>query len=247
MEKLQRDCKEYILYSPDSLKYITDPMEDFLLEKINQYKKIFGVDDYPKFQINYFDEIEKFRNYIYELRGEDKSLSRYAQGTFDKDMVNAYISPNLDKDSLAYHKKICMASHEIFHIMYRNLVLMPLKMNRIVWYDEGMAQFFSGEFSKYLDEEEFKKFFLHIKDNTKAIPELNKLVHGDNFENEFYSGYRLSYLAIKYLNEILTREEFLELMRNEEKILEYGNSVLNDMFEFYSSKFSNSYSKNSLR
>lgn len=174
MEKLQKDCEEYILYSPDSLKYITDPMEDILKEEINEYKKIFNVDEYDKFQINYFDDIDKFRSFIYELRGEDKSLPKYAQGTFDNDMVNAYIQNNLDPSSPKYHSRLYMASHEIFHIMYRNIILKPLKMNRIIWYDEGMAQFLSGEYSKYLDEDEFIKFFLktfNIKEN-----EINKII-----------------------------------------------------------------------
>lgn len=239
MEKLQKDCEEFILYSPDSLKYITDPMEDILKEKINEYKKIFNVDEYDKFQINYFDDIDKFRSFIYELRGEDKSLPIYAQGTFDNDMVNAYIQNNLDPSSPKYHSRLYMASHEIFHIMYRNIILKPLKMNRIIWYDEGMAQFLSGEYSKYLDEDEFIKFFLETKTNTKVIPDLNSLSHGENFENDSYSGYRLSYLAIRYLYETLGSNDFFELMKNENKILEYGTTIINEMFDFYTNKYLN--------
>ena len=35
-----------------------------------------------------FDDIEKFRNYIYDLRGEKESLPKYAIGTFDNGTVN---------------------------------------------------------------------------------------------------------------------------------------------------------------
>ena len=57
MEKLQKDCEEFILYSPDSLKYITDPMEDILKEAKKIVKK-FGEET-----INVLENLEP--NYYY--------------------------------------------------------------------------------------------------------------------------------------------------------------------------------------
>ena len=40
--KLQTENKNYILYSTDTLKYITDPMEKILLKSFDKYKEIFN-------------------------------------------------------------------------------------------------------------------------------------------------------------------------------------------------------------
>ena len=236
LEKFQCECDEYKLYSPDSLKYITDNMDSILKDKIMQYKELFKLDNLEPIQINYFDDINKFRNYIYSIRGEKESLPEYAQGTYDNYMVNAYINPNIIIDSPLYKHKLYMANHEIFHILYLKYILKEDYNKRIVWYDEGMTQFFSGENDMLFEEEKFQKFYLKVKDETKVIPNLNEIEHGTSFYNEDYNGYNLSYLCIRYLNEILTDEEFQSLMSNFDKIKEYGNTIIQDMFNYYDKK-----------
>ena len=77
--------------------------------------------------------------YIYHLRGEKESLPSYAKGTFDEGMINAFIEPNWLVGSPMYIKKLYLASHELFHIMYQELVWNKENKPRIVWFDEGMA------------------------------------------------------------------------------------------------------------
>ena len=236
MEKLQYECDEYKLYSPDSLKYITDNMHDILLNKINQYKEIFKLEKWKQRQLNYFDDIDKFRNFIYELRGEKESLPKYAQGTYDKGMVNAYLDPNIIVGSPKYNKKLHTANHELFHILYLEYILKDDCSKRIVWYDEGMAQFLSGEYDVLNNEEIFNKFYEKVKNQTKIIPNLNDIDHGPLFETDNYSGYNLSYLSIRYLNETLSKEEFLSLMSDFDRIKEYGKHIIQDMFDYYDNK-----------
>ena len=57
MEKLQFENEQFILYSPYSLKYITDNMQNILTKSFEYYKILFDVDTFRKFQINYFDDI----------------------------------------------------------------------------------------------------------------------------------------------------------------------------------------------
>lgn len=142
MEKIQFENDNFILYSPDSLNYITSDMENILNESLKKYYSLFNVDSFRKVQINYFDDLEKFRNYIYELRGEKDSLPEYAKGTFDKGMINAYIHPNIIEGTPLYNKKKYNASHELFHIMYQELIWEKNNIDRVVWFDEGMAQLF---------------------------------------------------------------------------------------------------------
>lgn len=237
MEKLQTECKQYKLYSPDSLKYITDNMHKILLFKIEKYKRLFNIDAVDQIQINYFDDLEKFRNFIYELRGEKSSLPEYARGTYDRGMINAFIPNNILIDSPQYNDKLYMASHELFHILYEKYVLQNDFSKRILWYDEGMAKFMSGEKDKLLNDEVFKQFYERVKKATKRIPNLNAMIHGNSFCNDDYNGYDLSYLAIRYLSEVLNEDEFKGLMSNFAQIRDYGETILNDMFEFYDKQF----------
>lgn len=57
MEKLQLKNEKYILYLPVTLKYITVPMKDILLENIDKYQRLFKVKNYRQIQINFFDNI----------------------------------------------------------------------------------------------------------------------------------------------------------------------------------------------
>ncbi len=92
MEKLQYECEQYKLYAPDSLKYITDYMPEILIPKIEEYKELFGIKNANQVQINYFDRLENFRNFVYELRGERESLPEYSRGVGDEGMISAFIS-----------------------------------------------------------------------------------------------------------------------------------------------------------
>lgn len=219
------------MYSPDSLKYITDKMDDILDTSIAIYKKLFDIERFRKVQINYFDNIDDFRGYIYHLRGEKESLPSYAKGTFDEGMINAFIEPNWLVGSPMYIKKLYLASHELFHIMYQELVWNKENKPRIVWFDEGMAQYFSGEYNYDLSNENFENWFKTVIKNTKMFPNLNE------FETENYSGYRLSLLAVKYLYDKLSIEEFKKLMHNTDGILRYGSTVLNDAISYYNDKY----------
>lgn len=87
-----------------------------------------------------------------------------------------------------------------------------------------------------LNLESFKDYYLKVKESTKIYPNLNELKHGNIFYNDDYNGYDLSYLAIRYLNEILTEKEFKNLLGNFDKIKKYGENILNDMFTFYDEK-----------
>ena len=231
MEKLQFENDNFVLYSPDSLNYITKDMEKILNESLQNYYSLFNIDNFRKVQINYFDNLEEFRNYIYELRGENNSLPEYAKGTFDNGMINAYIQPNIIEGTPLYNKRKYNASHELFHIMYQELIWGKNKIDRVVWFDEGMAQLFSGEYKNEINN--FNIFVNNIIKNTKKIPDLNTLSHGSRFETDEYSGYKLSLIAVKYIYDRIGIEEFKKILSNTDKIHEYGKNILFEIFEKY--------------
>lgn len=228
MEKLQYESDKYIIYGPDSLSKLIEVTREEIDKKIDEYKKLFGLKEIRKIQINYFDDIEKFRSFVLGLREDGSTLPEYAAGTYDMGMINSYI----DKENQI--KKIYMANHELFHILYKENVLLDDYSKRIVWYDEGMAQFLSNEMN-YVNQN-FELYFNKVKYGTKIIPNINEIDHGKSFYNENYNGYDLSYLCIRYLNEILDENEFKSLMSDFNKIKEYGNTIIQDMFSYYDNK-----------
>ena len=182
--------------------------------------------------VNYFDTVEKFREFIYEIRGERDSLPEYARGTYDNGMVNACVNPKFQL------KRLYTASHELFHILYMKYILDNDYSKRIVWYDEGMAQFMSGE-KDSLTDDAFKDFYLNVRGKTKVIPQMNSLEHGNSFVNENYNGYDLSYLSIKYLSEVLSADQFKDLMADFSKISQLGDGLIQKMFSYYDAKLEN--------
>ena len=158
-------------------------------------------------------------------------MPKYAEGTYDEGMINAYIESNNQLE------RIYTASHELFHIFYLKYILNNDYSKRIVWYDEGMAQFMSGEKDKYSDKDCFKNFYLKVKEETKSILDLNVLKHGESFCNNKYNGYDLSYLCVRYLDYILKPDEFRLLMSDFSQIRNYGNKIIYKMFDYFDNMF----------
>ena len=223
-------CK--INYS-ESLEDLAQATLSLLDKKIIEYSIFFGVNIEEKINVNYFDTVEEFREFIYEIRGERDSLPEYAKGTYDNGMVNAFVNPKFQL------KRLYTASHELFHILYIKYILNNDYSKRIVWYDEGMAQFMSGEKISLNDDSVFKDFYMKVKEAIKVIPQMNTLKHGNSFVNEDYNGYDLSYLSIKYLSEVLSTEQFKDLMSDFEKISQLGNNIIDNMFSYYDEKLEN--------
>lgn len=102
-----------------------------------------------------------------------------------------------------------------------------------------MAQNFSGENEQFENTIKFKEFFDRAKEQTKVMPNMNEITHGETFCNENYNGYDLSYLCVRYLRENLSLEGISKLMKNFDKIKEIGEVILEDAFKYYSNYFKN--------
>ena len=61
----------------ESLEYISTHIINILFCKMEEYKKIYNVNDFRNLTINIFDDKEKFRNFIYEIR-KSNTLPEYA-------------------------------------------------------------------------------------------------------------------------------------------------------------------------
>lgn len=223
----------YNIDYPNSLTELVNETLKLLDKKILEYKQFFKINEIDQIKINYFDDINKFREFIYDIRGEKESLPEYAKGTYDKGMINAYIDPKYQLNKINY------SSHELFHILYMKYILNSDESKRIVWYDEGMAQFMSGEKAKLNNENNFKQFYYKVKEETKIIPNINEINHGKSFYNDNYNGYDLSYLAVRYLSQIMEYNDFQKLMSQFDNIKQIGDNVVSEMFKYYDNLLEN--------
>ena len=149
-------------------------------------------------------------------------------GFFNDKGVFAYINLNGNKTKEYMFKGLM---HELIHHLYKYYVYGKEK-DRITWVDEGIAQFFSEQKEELKEEEKYKSF---LEENLKFTDNinLNKLNHEDrSFGNN--NGYNLSYIAIRYLYENRSHEEFISIIKSKEKLLEIGNIIIKQLKESYS-------------
>ena len=231
MENKQFENDNFVLYAPDSLSHVYENLESNLNDTLELYKKLFEVDSFRKVQINYFDNKDDFREFVSKIRGDD-SLPKYAVGTSSGGMISAYIDPSIKETDDIFNKRLHLAQHELFHIMYHELIVENNRKDYLTWFDEGCAQFFSGE-KEYELNEGFNEWFNKVKSETNSIPKLNDLSHGDSFKTDDYNGYDLSLLAVKNLYDRLGFDEFKYLLTNGSRVKEYGDNLLDELFLFY--------------
>lgn len=186
--------------------------------------------------INYYDEnIEKIKKELsivgdtkLELAltdDQEKAGFVYGKSSFSGFFNNkgafVYINLNGNKTKEYMFKGLM---HELIHHLYKYYVYGKDK-ERITWVDEGIAQFFSGQKDDLLDEEKYRVF---LEENLKQIDNinLNELNHNDrSFGNK--NGYNLSYIAIRYLYETHNHEEFIEIIKNKDTLIEIGSVIIN--------------------
>ena len=182
----------------DSLEELSNATVKLLQNKIVEYKKLFNIEFDEQIIVNYFDDLEEFREFIYKIRGERVSLPKYAKGTYDDGMVNACIEPDTQL------KRLYTASHELFHILYMKYILKNDYSNRMVI-----------EFGKKYNERTLRRIrqYYRIFKNEKWSPLATKLTWSHYCE----------LLSIKDINEIsyyinISEEQNLSKRQLREKI-----------------------------
>ena len=161
-------------------------------------------------------------------------------GLFGYNRVMLYA--NLENVS---HKDIYFGvCHEISHVIYQQYVQEKGKINRVIWFDEGLAQNLSREKDRLLDDcllSEFLDKKIFSKD--KVIPKINYFdSHGNSFgsfvdmETKRYDGYDWSYLMIRYLMEVMEKEKFDRLMRSRKEIKSLGDALILETSDYFKCK-----------
>ena len=243
MISIYEDDQAKILVS-NSLVEHKDLIVSKLVERLEAYKSIFGVSELIKLTYIMFDDLETYRTY--NEKEFNHKCPEYSRGCFmPKDRLSILvITPEVKTNKIKFNKMISSNAHEAFHFYYKEYIYKE-SQNRVVWFDEGLAQHFSNEYITLTDEE-LKKLYFDWKKDYIPIDNLNERIQGtsdvpDNliFKREgVFNGYNTSYLIIRYLSETKGDNYLIELMKDNNKILELGNSnIIEEMSNYYSNKF----------
>lgn len=231
---------EFIVRSPETLSEFNNEFINYTKQKINEYKALFDVDSFDKLEYIIFDNLDDYRNdYREKFRSEPPSYSR---GNFNENTVRMVIEGVPEPGTEAYYHKRATGAHEAFHIFYRSLIY-GKPQNRIVWFDEGMAQFVSGQ-KNHLSDEAFAKYYQSFRKNYKPIANLNERIQGNSqvpddkiFKRKgIINGYAISYLAIRYLAETKGIDYLKTIMKDKDKILELGNTIQEKIISYFDEK-----------
>ncbi len=232
---------EFLVMSTDALKEFNMEFIRYTKERYDMYKEIFGVDNFRKLSFVLFDNLDDYRaDYIDRNKNEPPSYSR---GNFTHNGAYICVDQPPIPGANFFNKKRASGAHEAFHIFYRELIYGKNNEERIVWFDEGMAQFLSGQ-KDSMSEEGFKKFYSKFKRDYKPITNLNERIQGNSQVPDdmiftrpgVIDGYAISYLAIRYLAETKGIDYLKGVMRDNQKILEIGENVIEDLNSYYDKK-----------
>lgn len=222
-------------------------LSDYILEKTKErfdfYRELFNKEKLDKIEFMLFDNYEEWKEF-YTSRNH-REPPEYSRGCFESENNLCYSvqkSGVLYSTPLWFHT-ISTNAHEAFHIYYKKYIY---KDDRVVWFDEGLAQYLSGEDDLWINnEEKLKKVFLEFYQNYKEINNLNDRIQGNNsipddliFSRKgVFEGYKMSLLAIKYLDLKYGISYIKELMKYNKEIRELGTTIIDDMIKYYKERF----------
>ena len=166
---------------------------------------------------------------------DDKNLAGFVyeesdfSGFFNDTGAFAYININGKRSKESLFKGLM---HELTHHLYKYYVYGEDK-KRITWVDEGLADLFSKK-KEELENPKIYQVFLNKNLELCKDLNLNELNHKDKSFG-YNNGYNLSYIAVRYLYE--TKENFIDIISDYDTLIEIGNTVLNEAYKFYKSKY----------
>ncbi len=149
---------------------------------------------------------------------------------------------NYSYDKLSILRLPKYLRHELVHMFYEKI--WSGKYDRILWLDEGLAQYLSHEKSDLdHDEVKFKAWYLSlIIGRFKKIPNIEFFrEQGDTYGkfvdgvSNSYNGYDWSYLMVRYLVE--SDKDIVSILKDIDKIRELEGHIIEDTLDYYNSKF----------
>lgn len=222
----------FSIYGENDLENNKEELLEALTVAIKRFLDFFKLNSFKKISINLFSDHDTYLDFTRQLY----EPAPYSKGNFANGMINYTYDIN------AIDRLKSDLIHKLVHLLYEQI--WKGKYERILWLDEGLAQYLSGE--KNLLEKEydtFKGWFLSvIIRRDKIIPKIEFLKkHGNTYGNfvdeEFgsYNGYDLSYLMVRYIFD--NGEDIEALLNDIDKIRALESSILENTIKYYGRLF----------
>lgn len=148
----------------------------------------------------FFNE-DEYNKYVSE-NYEESDQETYKKATFNENSIVILCDEEKLKNKLFHYANVY--AHVIVHMTFASKPI--LASNRVLWYEEGLAQLLSGEKNNLDDDEKFKDFMLRkVFSSQWKIPKPEYLSkHGKEFgqfDCDDYNGYTISYMMVRYLKD----------------------------------------------
>lgn len=230
--------EEFEFYIDESIEIISKPIIENTLEKFELFRRLFKKDKLIKSKVVIFSDLEEFRKDACKQRNIE-SIPEYSRGWFKESENASFLC--IDKVPLfgtkLFYKKISCVAQECFHNFYRHYYYGD---DRITWFDEGLAQYLSGEVAYYNDED-WRSLFNFYRKNSCYFDDFNEKINGNSeVSNDIifkrkgvFDGYVASVLAIKYLVDVYGEDYVFTLMFDNNEIRKIGVDILDTMNEYY--------------
>ena len=177
------------------------------------------------FHIYIYDSIEELANGLRE-RGFKKEPDYICACHKDEDNSLNFFEPKDNPNENEWSKE--EYKNVIFHELIHGIQF-TLFGSTPEWLNEGIAKYLDGTYSKGI------KWLLDNYINNNPIP------NQEEIENEFgmheYDSYDYAYVMVSYLIDTLEKDNFVNLLRDKEKIEVVKDDLLNKSINYYNEKY----------
>lgn len=220
----------FIIFSSDSFTQVLMDSQKELMDRYQAILSFFGLSDYRQIRVDLYDDYSLFRDFVKSIRSPKYPTPDYIKGCTDSGIIHSYIDTKMLKEDSKY--LISKILHECCHIIYNEV----LAEKRVLWLDEGLAMNLSHSERDLEEENGFIKLLNERIFPMKEYPNLNTLEHESNFSNDYYNGYELSYVVVRYLLEIKSVEEIRKIIKDYEYSTTIGQTILSEAIAYYKEK-----------
>ena len=219
--EVEKESKNIKIYCSKELEEFADTFLEYCKKDIVRVKDFFGLTQDIPLIIALFDD-EKEIDFVY-------GKSDFS-GFFNNTGAYAYINLYGEKSKDYFFKGLM---HELVHHIYKYYIYGSNK-SRITWVDEGLAQFVSNQKEELNDENKYNEYLIKNLEDNQNI-NLSTLNHNDGSFGK-NNGYPLSYIAVRYLYETNSHNDFIKLIKDEKQLTTIGETILRDAYTYYNNK-----------
>ncbi len=227
---------DFVIYGDKEIEEYAKEVMEYLVMKKKEILDFFGLNSFMKTGVVLYKDREDVVRYREQYGPFCYKIGK-CSGFFEHDRVLCYN----DLSQVSYDEAKRNVCHEFVHLVYQNAVQERVENARIVWVDEGLASYLSGQNDEMMDRDKFREWFNdRVNRADREIPDVSYLMqHGsgygyfcDTVTNK-YNGYVYSYLMIRYLVETMDKDELQSILRSKSKLMEIGKGLPDNCVNYF--------------